>query len=233
LIVSRFVAITVAIAAIAAATAAPPSADGGSGSTKACTQKRSVTLVQDKQTRVYRIGKTLWACLYAEDRRLNLALPDNAQEYWYGLPAVKVVGPVVAWAVTAPDDPDAPLRTTIERVDLRSEGYVDFRSVPAADTRIPKVGSLVLRRDGAAAWIACPGKRRSVGEFKKTCDSPGHPDGVYTLKPQAKSAKLVARGTRIDPHSLQLRGSRITWTQRGRTRAARLQPSLSRTGASG
>jgi hypothetical protein len=217
----RSAALTGALAAFAAV-AASPSAEGGSGSTKGCTAKGSVTLVQDKQTRVYQLGKNLWACLYAEGRRLDLALPDITQEYWYGLPAVKVVGPVVAWAVTAPDGPDAPLRTTIERVDLRSEGYVDFRSVPAANTRIPKVGSLVLRRDGAAAWITCPGKRRSVGEFKPTCDSPGHADGVYTLKPQAKSAKLVARGTRIDPHSLRLHGSRITWTQRGQQRSAHL-----------
>jgi hypothetical protein len=156
---------------------------------------------------------------------VDLAVPRAGEEHWYPRPAIKLVGTVVGYAITSPSDPnEGEFITTIQRFDMRDvsePGFVNYPSVRVAGGS-PKIGSLVLRGDGAAAWIACPGRSNSRGEFKPTCDRPSHEDRVYALARKAKNPKLLSHGTRIAPHSLRRHGLRISWVQHGRRRSARL-----------
>ncbi len=196
---------------------------------KGCRPAGSTTIAQNSQARVYKRGGDLDACFYAEPRRPFTLASAVAEEHWYPRPAIKLVGPVVAYAISGPIDPNEGNEiTTIERTDLRdagAPGYVNYQSVVVPGTvsgGVPKIGSVVYRHDGAAAWIACPGRSASEGAFRPTCDRPGFPDRVFTLRPKAKRGTVVASGSRVDPHSLRLHGSSISWLQRGHRRSAAL-----------
>lgn len=190
----------------------------------ACTPAGSKVIEQTRQALIFERRGNLWGCVFEDRQPVNLAARlDN--EFWYRRPAIKMRGSVVAYALTARTDPNEGVEATlIQRVDLRSSTDPKFRYFQSkrAGPGVPKVGSLVFRSSGAVAWIACPGRHASRGMFAPTCERPGASDRVYVLRRGARKPELIDTGSRIDPHSLRLHGSRITWLKRGRTVSAAL-----------
>jgi hypothetical protein len=95
----------------------------------------------------------------------------------------------------------------------------------ASTRRVVKVGSLRAMPTGAVAWIACPERARETelrATRSPTCVRPGNLDTVFVASPQ-RQRRAVSTGRRIDPSSLRRSGSRVTWRERGRRRAARLR----------
>jgi hypothetical protein len=78
----------------------------------------------------------------------------------------------------------------------------------ARESRYKGVGpltALVLKSDGSVAWIA------SVAGLS------GYVPPEYEVHALDKSgSRLLASGTEIDPHSLALKGSALSWTQTGK-----------------
>jgi hypothetical protein len=77
---------------------------------------------------------------------------------------------------------------------------------------LESVGSVVVKGDGAVAWIAAA----------ESIARPGGAD-VEVHKIEQKRDVLLARGAGIAPASLRLKRSRLTWRQGGRTFSAALR----------
>ncbi len=79
------------------------------------------------------------------------------------------------------------------------------------------------------AWIACPGTSSPSNSQNRQCRRPGPLARVYAADaqyPQEEDdgrTRLLASGHRIDPSSLRLKGSRLTWRDGGRLRSATLR----------
>jgi hypothetical protein len=73
------------------------------------------------------------------------------------------------------------------------------------------VTSVVVKPNGAVAWIGVASSIIS------------HRSQVEVDAASGASSRVLERGSRIDPHSLRLRGSLLTWSDGGRTRSASLQ----------
>jgi hypothetical protein len=82
---------------------------------------------------------------------------------------------------------------------------------PAGPESYRAVRSVVLRPDGAVAWI---GAASSIVSHRKQ---------VEVNAATGATPRLLDKGVGIDPESLRLHGTRLTWSNGGRTRSASLQ----------
>lgn len=73
-----------------------------------------------------------------------------------------------------------------------------------------RVNAIVLKRDGAVAWLAGLG---SIGL---------HGNRFEVVRVDRRGQALLDSGPRIAANSLRLQGSTVTWTDGGRTRSATL-----------
>jgi hypothetical protein len=95
--------------------------------------------------------------------------------------------------------------------DLRS-GRV-LRSTPTGTSTNPMVvgvgptTSIVLKKDGAVAWIV---------------DTSGEQNRYQVHAADRSGARLLASGSDVDPSSLALAGSTLYWTQGGKAFSAAL-----------
>jgi hypothetical protein len=107
--------------------------------------------------------------------------------------------------------PQSEQRVVVE--NLRT-GRVLYR-VPAGTSTSNRVGfgsitALLVKGDGAAAWIAGNG----LGDLPSTAYEVG--------SVEANGSHLLAEGSEIEPHSLALAGSTLSWTQGGKAMSAAL-----------
>jgi hypothetical protein len=112
--------------------------------------------------------------------------------------------------------------TWIEITDLRDERSGLSRAGRALKAGTPggPVPVLRLKRDGSAAWIACPpGKKVPPA----ACASASRRlKQVYAFGLGRAVPKLVGQGGGIDPASLKIGTDRVWWRDRGRRRSAPL-----------
>jgi hypothetical protein len=98
----------------------------------------------------------------------------------------------------------------------RFRWIVNTGNVPRGEDAVT---DLELSRHGDVAWIAKTGARFAV--YKLDADS-----GPQRTGNLARAIQL-AEGEDIDPRSLELRGSRVTWRQDGAAASATLKPLVS------
>jgi hypothetical protein len=160
----------------------------------------------------------LQACLYGSRHVRDLAGPD-----YFPRPAVDMSGTLVGFAIVAGDGAE-PANPSIEIEDLAKPlGKGRLLDLPVFDV---KVGSLRLKANGSIAWIQCPVPPNSSvdGSERPNCVSAGRSkNSVYkrdTLTEQGFDR--LDSGRQIDPSSLQLHGSRLTWIDAGSPRSAML-----------
>jgi hypothetical protein len=85
-----------------------------------------------------------------------------------------------------------------------------------------KVGRLQITRTGSVAWTVCEHPQAGSGEPSPECVRPGYEARVWKLE-RGSPAELLDEGTDIDPRSLGLRGSTLTWLHGGERRTATLE----------
>jgi hypothetical protein len=136
------------------------------------------------------------------------------------LPDVDLDGTVAAYAIDDFSDEDVPGThvTSVEVQDLRRPGDAHVIFYGYADPEgTSKVASIRVRRSGAVAWIACRStagaNRDLVSGPRERCQRPGVMSWVFARQSDASDirAVLLDRGRGIDPDSLRLRGSDLTW----------------------
>lgn len=76
---------------------------------------------------------------------------------------------------------------------------------------VGRAASIVVRSDGAVAWIA------------ENYERSGREKYFEVHAADKKGSRVLAAGTRIDLRSLRLTGSTVSWKQRGRTSSAVLK----------
>jgi hypothetical protein len=213
-----------------------PAGEGSSGNAaaayKRCRPLGSVTVASSARARVYQLSpgrkKTLWGCAYSVGREFRLADP-NEGAYAFPSPAVRVTGPIVAFAW---DDQEGDA-TWVSVVDIRHnplERVSPNSGAPAkagGGAGYVKVGSLQLGASGTVAWISCPedpDKGNPTASQHPGCEHPGRRDSVWVLPHDAQPRAKVrlARGRSIDPSSLDREGRRYCWRQGGHARCERL-----------
>lgn len=169
-----------------------------------CRAAHSRTIAQDAVARVYNRGGALYGCSARTGIRTRLgSAPYTAQ--------VRLVGPLAAYAVYTHGIDFGTATVVITRL---TDGK-PLGSAPAVDRAFVEsfqsVTSLIVRRSGAVAWIA------SVGSIINSETS------VEVHKLDRGDSVLLDRGRKIDPKSLRLRGSTLTWTDAGATRSSTLR----------
>jgi hypothetical protein len=183
---------------------------------KVVKRSRRAALIESR--RVYESG-VLFACLFGRGAIFA------SDEFEGGpFPQIGLAGPFLAAAGDS-CDPEY-CDTTVEVTDLRDETDGANRSAnawPGGGTA--EVPALKLKPNGAVAWIACYaplGPERGTVTFRCTVRGRAR-KRVFVWDRVAGKPRQVDVGRRIDPESLLLRGSRLTWVNRGERHAARLR----------
>jgi hypothetical protein len=197
------------IAAAAALSAAGADADAAARK-PSCAAAKSKTVAQNASARVFKITRSsgttrLYGCLRSSGRRVVLAQAADDIETSTGFDRVRLNGRFVAWQGTATDlscKADCPpgydpYTWTIERVDLRSRKGRAFSGRAAGQ-------ALVVSRKGAVAWVQSTGA-----------------DTYDVRAGDAAGARTLDSGA-IDPKSLKLAGSTLSWTNAGAPKTAAL-----------
>jgi hypothetical protein len=129
---------------------------------------------------------------------------------------VAVAGDIAAYGLTQFGVDTVAANVVVRRLtDNRLVRSMPATSAPLRPEFVQSVGSLVVKGDGAVAWIATAGS--IIGEqVQETEVHSADARGVVLLSSGQPSAA-------IDPASLRLRGSTVMWAQAGRSRSATLR----------
>lgn len=192
----RFIILAATAAVAACASAA---AHAGSTTTVACGPKGATTLAASRVARVYVTANRVYGCSRRGTRTFLLGQRATC------IQAVRVDPVVVAGTFAAYGSERCGVDTGNTEVIVRrmSDGKT-LRSAAATSPpgveSFQSVGSLVLKRDGAVAWI---GRGSSIGLHT-------HKTEVYKADRHG-SVQLLDAGVAIRSGSLVLNGSRLSW----------------------
>jgi hypothetical protein len=168
----------------------------------------TTTLAHSAHARIFSDDATGndYACLYSDGRPRFLSTTEH-YEYRH----VRFAGSYVAFVqnIEAIDDHVGVMNLRTGR--LRNDAEV----TPIAGAVCPNVASLVLKSDGAVAWIA-------TNFLGSGCSAPPGP-AIEVRRHDGRGLRVVASSTAIVPSSLRLHRSTITWVQAGTHRSASLR----------
>ncbi len=206
----RLRSIILAAVAALAACASAVAAHAGSTTSVACGPKGATTLAASRAARVYVTGNRVYGC--SRHGTTSFLLGQRAT----CIQAVRVDPVVVAGKFAAYGSERCGVDTGNTAVIVRrlSDGKTlrsaAATSPPGAES-YQSVGSLVLKRDGAVAWI---GMGSSIGQHT-------HRTEVYKADSHGSVQRLDS-GDAIRPGSLVLSGSRLSWKHGDTVRHATL-----------
>lgn len=147
-----------------------------------------------------------YACLYSDGHAHYLS---SSEHYEYRL--VRFAGSYVAYVqnIEAVDD-------HVGVMNLRTGRLGNYQEVrPIGNAVCPQVDSLVLKSDGAVAWIATNFLAQGF------CENPPGP-AIEVRRHDRRGLHVVDHGTGIVPTSLHLSGSMLRWVDAGHVRSATL-----------
>jgi hypothetical protein len=176
-----------------------------------CGPAAARTLAAGKLARVYSIHGSVYGCAAGASKSYTLGRAARSITAPRVGPVV-VAGQVAAYGLTRFGVDTADSQVVVRRL---SDGK-QLASAPATATSpvegIQSVGSIVLKTDGAVAWI---GDARSLVSRLGAV--------VEVRRIDKRGAALLDSGTEVKPGSVRLRGSTLSWLHGGATRHASLQ----------
>lgn len=201
------------------------------GQDKAGCPKDSTVLTQTGSTAVVRrASRGVVAC--SRHSPASVVLTEEYFERLFLGPALAVKRNRVAYAVVFFDDPDEAFETTsVFQVDMDRkttdgttvDNPIEYAAGPLGSN--VRVTRIVLRSDGAMAWIACsshhfpPAARVSRGG---ECTGPGRRSYVITVSATGRR-RQVTSGVTVDPQYLRLAsGGIVLFRISGQRRSTRL-----------
>jgi hypothetical protein len=177
----------------------------------ACEATGSTTLAANKSVRVFALHETVYGCSRRSDKRYRLGRSTVCVGSERAGPVV-VAGDEAAYALER-----CGVDTGFSAVIVRrfSDGKT-LRSDPAITGKLgvesySAVDSLVLKPDGAVAWIATGSSIIRNGAPRREVH-----------KDDRTGQALLDSGMSVGPRSLRLRGSRATWKHGGAVRSTTL-----------
>lgn len=199
-----------AILAACGSSAAAPSSPVLAGGAR-CGPAAGRTLVASSGARVYELGGLVYACAPGGSRRYRLGDATRCLSSARVGPAA-AAGGVVAYAVVRCETDTSTAKVVVQRV---SDGRVLFGhpalSAPTGPEALQSVGSIVVSRGGAVAWIA-------------TSDSiVTHRRQAQVIEASGSRVRVLDNRAAIGVRSLRLHGTKLTWRVGGAQRSARLR----------
>jgi hypothetical protein len=201
----------VALAACGSSAALPSGSAGGAAAARGCGPAGARTLAASTVARVYSVRQTVYGCSDHTGRRTRLGVTSSCIQN-------ELIGPVrVAGELAAYGDEICGVDTgSTSVIVLRLSDRRRLTSEPAVTGLLlpesyESVESLVVKADGAVAWIATGGS--IVGHGRGSVEVHAVAGGMR---------RLLDAGAGIRPGSLRLSGSRVTWEHGSTTRSATL-----------
>jgi hypothetical protein len=176
-----------------------------------CGPASAKTLAGNGRVRVYVTHEDVYGCSVARGRSFHLGHGMRAIDQPQVGP-VTVAGNLAGYGLVSFGVDTVRASVVVRRLTDGAE----LRNLPAlravAAESFQSIGSLVLAPGGAVAWI---GAESSIGGRH------GHVIEVHAAA--AGGDRVLDSGSRIDPASLRLHGSTLTWTNGGTARHAALR----------
>ncbi len=197
-----------------------------------CGPADAKTIVANDRVRIYKVitprdesKDDVVACLEDSDVRRTLESPGDTF-YVFRPPALQLRGTLVGSAIDfCPPEEDCLTSIQVRDLSRPSEPSALLNGSRGTPRRLFKVGSLRFRPNGSLAWIACSENDAQVFSASRqpNCVRPGRGRTWVVRKSVGMSkAEVLDTGRRIDPSSLRLSGSRLTWKKDGRRRVRQL-----------
>jgi hypothetical protein len=183
-------------------------AAGAGAAPASCAPPHAKVLASSGRARIYSLGGAIYGCL---GHRLTLLAGGPS-----GGPATRVALYALAGRYAGTDVVQNGVDTLSSIVfvtDLSTGGTIATAAATTPERRAESFTSVTAIRvtsSGALAWI---GRRSAIG-------APTAIYEVHTLR--GRSNRLLASSATIAPHSLALKGSRLSWRQGGRTHSAHM-----------
>lgn len=184
-----------------------------------CVPGERHVLVADMRAVVYEGYLEIEGCTYGHRRSYALgSVPYGDATGGGGVFHETLIGTIVAYEfleASGPDGPgpEGPGKNLVVVSDLQ-DGHVLHRVPTGVSTKpslhthvgIGRTTGIVVKSDGAVAWIVATGEELPNGEER----------GTFQVHAVDRSGnRVLAAGGNIDPSSLALAGSRLYWTQGG------------------
>lgn len=190
------------------------------------------TIAANDRVRVYKVvtpednaKDDVVACLQDSGVRDTLESPGDTY-YVFRPPALQLRGTLVASAIDfCPPEEDCLTSIAVSDLSRFGDRSALLNGSHDAPRRLFKVGSLRFRPSGSVAWIACTENDPQVFSASRqpNCVRPGRGrKWVMRKRVGSNKAEVLDTGQQIDPSSLHLAGSRLTWKKDGRRRARQL-----------
>lgn len=198
-----------------------------------CGPADAKTIIANDRIRVYQVttprddaDDDVVACLAGTRVRSTMESPGDTY-YVFRPPALQLRGTLIGSAIDF-CDMETGCKTSIAVEDLARtdrEQLLNSHSGGPRGQRLIKVGSLRFRPSGSVAWIACTENDPQVFSASRqpNCVRPGR-GRKWVMRKRIGSSKadVLDSGHQIDPSSLRLAGSRLTWKKDGDRRVRQL-----------
>jgi hypothetical protein len=191
------------------AAALPLAAASSRGSSSWCGPVAGHTIAADAVARVYTVGDTVYGCASGGAKSYKLGQRASCIGASRVSP-VKVAGRMAAYGLERCGVDTGFTEVVVRRLTSGAQLHSLAATSPPGAESFQSVDSLVLKPDGAVAWI---GSGSSIV---------GHGRLVEVRKADRSGEALLDSGSAIDPRSLRLRRSTLTWKHASSTRSATL-----------
>jgi hypothetical protein len=200
---------------IGAAAGAVVIAAGACGSAVATTRSQcgpsgAKTLAVDRVARVYATGGNVYGCADAGGHTYLLAA-NNSRPGQPHIGQVALAGIDVAYGKTTSGVDTATATVTVRRLDSgRTLRSLAAMSQPVGPESFQSVDSIVVKKDGAVAWIA------SAHSIVRNSSQ------IEVDRVDGRGRSTLDTNSGIDSISLRLHGSALSWTDSGQPQAGTL-----------
>jgi hypothetical protein len=192
------------------------------GPPSACRPKGARLLASNASATLFFAQRQVFGCFLHS----GAPLPVWLGEFAFATHTMSLAGPLVASGYD--DDPDgrSGLESTIGVTDLRDPEFGINRGTLMEPNAYPATAVLLatrLRPNGAVAWLSCPDESEERVLAKPCRRLGGIKKHLYVWASRADEARLVGNSRWIDRRTLKLRGSLLTWRDRGMLHRVRLR----------
>jgi hypothetical protein len=200
----------VALVVVVACGSAVAESAGSTAAATRCGPASAKTLAGDGRVRVYALHQVVYGCSAARGRSFRLGHASRAvAEARVG--PVAVAGDLAAYGLQSFGVDTVSTTVVVRRLTDGTE-VKELRATHAVGAEaFQSIGSIAVLANGAVAWI---GSEHSIV---------GHRSAIEVHAAGAGGDRVLDSGPNIDPASLRLHGSRLSWVDGGATRHATLR----------
>ncbi len=171
------------------------------------------TIASDRLARVYSRSGSVYGCSMSGSRKSYRLGASSRSIHQNRAGPVALGGALAAYGLSAYGVDTVGASVAVRRLtDGKQLKQLPATTAPLRPEFFQSVGSIVVKADGAVAWIGSAGS--VIG---------GQRTDIEVHRSDARGQALLASGSAIDPGSLRRHGSTLTWRDGSATRSAKLR----------